>query len=108
MLRERVTRSIDRRGDMYPKTIAEMVEMALKHVPQAEYEKIVATSMDDYCTFAHFGMGLWIRDVLLQGNPNRERLELDFERVGCKIELDDMVDTVVGMTWDFIKEWSET
>ncbi len=93
----------------HPKTIEEAAEIVIKGMASGNVEMIMqAADKDEFVTEQHFGMGLWIRNVMIHQNQNVLDLMADYQRV-CSIESfngyspadpDEVSGHIVGLVWE--------
>ena len=93
----------------HPKTIDEAAEIVIKGMASGNLDMIMqAADKDEFVTEQHFGMGLWIRNVMIHQNQNVLDLMADYQKV-CGIENwngyppadpDAVSGVIIGLVWE--------
>lgn len=91
----------------HPKTVAEAVGIVMNALTdETKYEIRMKTDRDQFLIDCHFGLALWIRNLLIHRNRNLIDLCADFQRGNCvdgrdvKTEPDAISGSICEQVWE--------
>lgn len=103
---ENVQEDADTLPSYHPKTIAEAVDILMEVLPVGTKQQVLAIPRDEIAVQAHFGLSLWIRNVMIHQNENQVDLMADVEK-GCRdgkwdgyAEADSVSGVIIEQVWD--------
>lgn len=98
-------------GHHHPKTIEEAVGIVLAILSKENQALIRAQPREAFAVMQHFGMGMWIRGIMINRNENYIDLMADFQKrqknglqKGGRIEPDDVSSVIAMSVWDRLHE----
>jgi hypothetical protein len=86
-----------------PATQKEAIDCILAYLSEKQREEIRSMSLSDFVVQGHWGLGLWIRNELIYGNPHRERLEAELLGGDKSLHPDDLSGKLLAEIWKDLK-----
>jgi hypothetical protein len=91
-------------SDKKPSTREEAIAWIISQLSESQKDEIRSMELQDFLVDSHFSLGMWIRNQLFYGNPQRERLEGTLMDDSVSLHADDLSRKLLEDVWKVLKE----